>query len=70
MSGFGRGGGRGAAGRGGMGRRGGTGAGPAGECVCPRCGTRVPHQTGIPCTQVNCPQCGSPMIRGDSSAQP
>ncbi len=52
-------------GRGGMGRRGGSGAGPGGECVCPQCGARVPHQPGVPCTQVRCPQCGTPMIRGN-----
>jgi endogenous inhibitor of DNA gyrase (YacG/DUF329 family) len=23
----------------------------------------VPHERGIPCFQVNCPQCGKPMVR-------
>ena len=50
---------------GGRGRMGGTrpGAGPAGECVCPNCGSTVPHQAGLPCYQVACPKCGAQMIR-------
>ncbi|RLF25600.1 MAG: hypothetical protein DRN01_06200 [Thermoplasmata archaeon] len=52
-------------GRGGGGGRqpGGFGLGPGGECVCPKCGTRAPHQRGIPCYQQKCPKCGSPMTR-------
>ena len=42
---------------------GGRGAGPAEECVCPRCGEKTPHQPGIPCLQQKCPKCGSPMVR-------
>jgi len=53
----GRGGGR------GMGRGGGAGAGPGGSCICPQCGTKVPHQPGVPCFQVKCPQCGANMVR-------
>jgi hypothetical protein len=45
----------------GRGRRG--GAGPAGNCVCPSCGTKVVHQAGIPCASLNCPKCGIRMIR-------
>jgi predicted Fe-Mo cluster-binding NifX family protein len=26
-------------------------------------GGRAPHERGIPCFQVNCPQCGKPMVR-------
>ncbi len=61
--GMGRGGGAGA-GRG-AGRAGGTraGAGLGGECVCPKCGTTVPHQAGVPCNQMNCPSCGTQMAR-------
>ncbi len=51
-------------GRGGRGRLGGNmAAGAGGYCVCPGCGEKVPHQQGIPCSSVNCPKCGSKMIR-------
>jgi len=39
------------------------GAGPSGNCVCPNCGTRVPHQVGVPCYNLSCPKCGAKMIR-------
>ena len=56
-----------AAGRGGArkGRMGGSGsgAGPVGECVCPKCGAIVPHEVGVPCYLKNCPKCGSKMVR-------
>ncbi len=60
----GAGGGRGTGGSG-RGRMGGTkpGAGPAGYCVCPNCGHKVTHQVGQPCYKVNCPKCGTRMIR-------
>lgn len=40
-------------------------AGPGGICVCtnPECKNKVSHQVGVPCYQVKCPKCGSPMIR-------
>jgi hypothetical protein len=49
----------------GQGRMGGNrpGAGPGGSCVCPSCGKRVPHQPGVPCYSVSCPQCGAKMAR-------
>jgi len=46
------------------GRMGGKGLGPGGECVCPKCGHKVPHQRGVPCFQRKCPECGSFMARG------
>jgi len=47
---------------GGRGRQpGGFGFGPSGECVCPKCGAKSPHRTGIPCYEARCPKCGSPM---------
>ena len=51
---------------GGRGRMGGnrSGAGPAGDCVCPKCEKKVAHQAGAPCYSINCPQCGTKMIRG------
>ena len=47
----------------GRGRMGGRSLGPGGHCVCPSCGTRVPHQRGTPCNQRSCPKCGTKMIR-------
>jgi hypothetical protein len=59
MQGGGRGQGRGS----GQGRMGGKGLGPGGYCRCPSCGTKVPHQQGIPCYQQSCPKCGTKMTR-------
>ena len=33
--------------------------------VCPACGATVPHGTGVPCVQMNCPKCGAKMTRGE-----
>ncbi len=38
-------------------------AGPAGECVCPKCGYREAHMRGIPCNERQCPKCGAAMAR-------
>lgn len=46
------------------GQLGGIGAGPAGYCICPKCGEKVSHAVGSPCTSLKCPKCGSPFIRG------
>jgi len=46
------------------GQRGVTGAGPAGYCICPKCGEKIVHTAGIPCTSVTCLKCGTPMTRG------
>jgi hypothetical protein len=35
-----------------------------GECVCPNCEIRLPHQRGVPCRTNNCPKCGTIMVRG------
>ena len=50
----------------GRGRMGGTrpGAGPSGVCVCPSCGSTIPHHRGVPCYTVDCPKCGTKMVRG------
>ena len=45
------------------GSMGGVGMGPGGECICPECGNKVPHQRGIPCFKRKCKKCGSMMIR-------
>ena len=51
---------------GGRGRMGGNrpGAGLGGECICPKCGAKASHQQGVPCYSMNCPSCGTKMIRG------
>jgi len=36
--------------------------GPGGFCVCPECGEEIPHETGKPCYDEECPECGSKMI--------
>ena len=66
-SGRGQGGGQGMGGGGGGGRggrMGGRGLGPDGDCVCPQCGERTPHQRGVPCVEQKCPKCGTLMVRG------
>lgn len=48
----------------GQGRMGGRkAAGPAGTCVCPKCGHIIAHERGTPCTQIICPKCGGRMTR-------
>ncbi len=57
--------GQGRGGSGGGGRGGGTkpGSGPGGNCVCPKCGKKVPHVAGQRCVDMTCPECGTRMIR-------
>jgi len=40
--------------------------GPTGNCICPKCGTKIPHQKGTPCQEEHCPECGSKMLREGS----
>jgi hypothetical protein len=48
----------------GKGRRGGPlKAGPEGNCLCPNCNHRVPHERGEPCMDRKCPKCGTRMVR-------
>ena len=48
----------------GRGRKGGPLAGgPAGTCLCPKCGHRESHERGVPCVQRKCPKCGTAMTR-------
>ncbi|MCK9554845.1 hypothetical protein M0R36_03385 [bacterium] len=39
------------------------GSGPGGNCVCPNCGAEAAHQAGVPCYSINCPKCGTKMMR-------
>ena len=45
------------------GRGGGFARGPGGECLCPKCGYREPHQLGVSCDTKKCPKCGATMTR-------
>jgi hypothetical protein len=47
----------------GRGRMGGAGLGLGGECVCPKCGLRQPHDRAQPCYERTCPQCGTALYR-------
>ena len=38
---------------------GGKGLGPAGNCKCPKCNKTIPHERGVPCMHIKCPDCGS-----------
>ena len=49
---------------GGRGRMGGQTMGPGGDCVCPKCGFRTSHPRGVPCYNMRCSKCESPLIRG------
>ncbi|MBN1263048.1 MAG: cation transporter [Candidatus Pacebacteria bacterium] len=33
------------------------GRGPGGDCVCLKCGYKIPHQRGTPCSAFQCPNC-------------
>ena len=48
---------------GGKGRNNGGGFGVGGFCVCAKCGEKLPHQRGVKCTTIKCPNCGKTMIR-------
>jgi len=39
------------------------GKGPGGFCVCPKCGYKVPHQRGVPCSNLYCSKCKIPLKR-------
>ena len=47
----------------GRGLGGGFAQGPGGECRCPNCGHKETHQLGVPCYNMKCPKCETPMTR-------
>jgi cation diffusion facilitator family transporter len=43
--------------------KGASGKGPAGYCVCEKCGYKIKHQRGVPCSKLQCPKCREPLKR-------
>jgi len=39
------------------------GKGPSGYCICSKCGYKIAHQRGIPCSDLECPKCHIKLIR-------
>jgi cation diffusion facilitator family transporter len=39
------------------------GKGIGGYCVCPKCGYRIPHERGVPCSTLYCPNDNTPLQR-------
>jgi len=39
------------------------GLGPGGFCICERCGYKIEHKRGTPCSTLKCPKCGISMTR-------
>ena len=48
---------------GGRGRKKGGAFGAGGFCVCAGCGKKIPHERGVKCTELKCPECGRTMVR-------
>lgn len=40
--------------------------GPSFNCICNKCGTKIPHTPGVPCREERCPKCGTVMVREGS----
>ncbi len=42
----------------------GRGLGAPAYCICPNCGEKITHESGVPCNSQICSKCHSAMIRG------
>ncbi len=40
-----------------------AGGGPGGYCVCQKCGYKIPHERGVPCSTLECPKCKINLVR-------
>jgi len=40
--------------------------GTGGDCICSKCGEKIPHNRGVPCQEERCPACGAKMLREGS----
>lgn len=40
-----------------------SGGGPGGYCVCQKCGYKIIHDRGAPCSNVKCPKCNINLVR-------
>ena len=40
-----------------------AGKGPSGYCVCSKCGYKISHQSGVPCSDLECPKCHIKLTR-------
>ena len=41
----------------------GRGRGPGGYCACQKCGYKIPHERGVPCSTLECPRCKINLVR-------
>jgi len=48
---------------GGRGKNRGGAFGTGGFCICTKCGEKVAHVPGTPCTSIKCPNCKHVMVR-------
>jgi len=44
----------------------GRGMGSGGNCICPKCGYKAPHKSGVPCQEERCPKCNAKLMREGS----